>query len=111
MTSADPAAPLATNPHFFEEEIGDSCSAFNGSGLSADWLTDLQVLVELFKFTRKVACTSPLREVLGELWGTFLTTRSNFELRKTVKEVNPGPGVVTDEQIGGMNHYSSITRV
>ncbi|KIM67333.1 GMC oxidoreductase [Scleroderma citrinum Foug A] len=66
VASSDPAAPLKTDPHVFEEEI------------------DLQVFVELVKFGRKVARTSPLREVLAS----------------PLKEVNPGPDVVTDEQIG-----------
>ncbi|KAL4071383.1 GMC oxidoreductase [Scleroderma yunnanense] len=66
VISSDPATPAATDPRCFEEEI------------------DLQVFVELVKFARKFARTSPLQEILAA----------------PLKEVNPGPDVMTDEQIG-----------
>lgn len=72
MASSDPAAPLKTDPHVFEEEIGNYYREFHDTELFANLLTDLQVFVELVKFGRRVARTSPLREVLGESWFTVL---------------------------------------
>ena len=72
MTSSDPATPLKTDPRLFEEEIGNYYREFHDAELFANLLTDLQVFVELVKFARKVACTSPLREVLGGSWVTVL---------------------------------------
>jgi len=72
VTSSDPAAPLTSDPHVFEEEIGDYYREFYDTELFANLLTDLQAFVELVKFGRRVACTSPLREVLGESWVSVL---------------------------------------
>ena len=72
MTSSDPAAPLSSDPRVFEEEIGDYYKEFYDAELFTNLLVDLQVFVELVKFGRRVACTSPLQEVLGELWVTVL---------------------------------------
>ncbi|KAH7920518.1 alcohol oxidase [Leucogyrophana mollusca] len=45
---------------------------------------DLQTFIELAKFSRKMASVAPFSEVLDQ----------------PPKEVNPGPGIVTDAQIG-----------
>ena len=71
MTSSDPATLLKTDPRVFKEEIGNYYRVHD-TELFANLLTDLQVFVELVKFARKVACTSPLREVLGGSWVTVL---------------------------------------
>ncbi|KAI9433324.1 GMC oxidoreductase [Lactarius indigo] len=61
-TSPDPLAPPALDPHYFEDEF------------------DLQNMVEVVKFTRRLATTSPLSDIIA-------------------REHNPGPEVQTDEEI------------
>ncbi|KAH9033854.1 GMC oxidoreductase [Lactarius hengduanensis] len=61
-TSPDPLAPPAFDPHYFEDEF------------------DLQNMVEVVKFTRRLAKTSPLSDIIA-------------------REHNPGPEVQTDEEI------------
>ncbi|TBU47229.1 alcohol oxidase [Dichomitus squalens] len=61
-TSKDPSVDPAFDPRYFDEEV------------------DLQVWVEMVKFTRRLREISPLKEM-------------------TAKELNPGPDVQTDEQI------------
>ena len=60
------------------------CSVFSGSAgdSDGDCRIDLDIHVEMAKFARKVANTSPMKEML-------------------VKELNPGLEVQTDEQLGG----------
>ncbi|EIM86305.1 alcohol oxidase [Stereum hirsutum FP-91666 SS1] len=60
--SADPRGPPVIDPHYLEEEI------------------DLDILVEMFKFVRKVAHTSPFSEL-------------------TVAEVLPGPEIRSEEDV------------
>ncbi|KAJ3557577.1 hypothetical protein NM688_g1401 [Phlebia brevispora] len=62
-TSNDPLAPPEIDPRVFEVKY------------------DLDTLVELVKFCRKLAKTEPLRSVLSE------------------EEASPGPGIRTDDQI------------
>ncbi|RDB15490.1 Glucose oxidase [Hypsizygus marmoreus] len=63
--SADPRVNPEFDPHYFEEDI------------------DLQTLLEMIKFIRKIPETSPFKEALGT----------------PIKEYNPGPEIQTDEQI------------
>lgn len=64
INSADPKALPTIDPHYLEEDI------------------DVDILVEAFKFARKVAHTGPFKEL-------------------TVAEVIPGPNVTEDDQIRG----------
>lgn len=73
ITSEDPLAQPAIDPHYFEEDI------------------DLKTFIEDVKFIRKLPTFSPHKEVV-------------------VKEINPGPNVTTDEQIGDwIKNYMSTT--
>ncbi|KAF9468825.1 hypothetical protein BDZ94DRAFT_544141 [Collybia nuda] len=63
--SNDPILSPIIDPHCFEKDI------------------DLQTLVEMTKFARKVAATAPFKDFLGE----------------NVVEVNPGPDVKTHQDI------------
>jgi len=60
--SKDPSAEPVMDPHYLEEMV------------------DLELMVEIFKFTRSLTGFDPLKSVL-------------------VKEVNPGPGVTSDAEI------------
>jgi len=62
VNSVDPKESPAIDPHYFEEEV------------------DFEVLVDAFKFARKVAETGAFKEL-------------------TVAEASPGADIVTDEQI------------
>jgi len=61
-TSTDPLAPPAMDPHYYEDDF------------------DLQSMVELVKFVRRLGKTSPLSDIIE-------------------REHNPGPEVQTDEEI------------
>lgn len=69
--SADPKDPPAIDPQYFAESA------------------DLDILVEAWKFARKVANTGAFKELM-------------------VAEVSPGPDVQTDEQIRGAQ--AALTR-
>ncbi|KAH9967749.1 hypothetical protein BGW80DRAFT_1462090 [Lactifluus volemus] len=60
--SADPLAPPALDPHYYEDDF------------------DLQNMVELVKFVRKLGKTSPIGDIIA-------------------REHNPGPEVQTDEEL------------
>ncbi|KAI0929980.1 hypothetical protein AcV5_006805 [Taiwanofungus camphoratus] len=62
VKSADPKEPPAIDPHYFEHEA------------------DLDILVEAFKFTRKVTQTEPFKSI-------------------TVAEEIPGPNVTSEDQV------------
>ncbi|KDQ55045.1 GMC oxidoreductase [Jaapia argillacea MUCL 33604] len=91
--SKDPTIDPAFDPHYFEEGI------------------DMQTFVEAMKFLKnKVAKTSPFKDSIG------IFSTSIFELIWVLfggsfiaREVNPGPEVVSDEQIGDWlkNHLST----
>lgn len=61
---------------------------------------DLELLVETFKFSRKIADTEPFKAIICEFRRKqallMLSTDSSFF---TVKETAPGAGVVSDEDI------------
>ena len=82
VTSADPLAPPAIDPHYFEEDIGARpllpASCCRSSLTPAR--TDLQMYLEQCKFVRKIAQTEPFASILA-------------------REVNPGPDVVSDADL------------
>ena len=64
---------------------------------------DLKTFIEDVKFIRKLPTFSPHKEVVGEQIPCLSIQAVRLRLRRnlTVKEINPGPNVTTDEQIGG----------
>ncbi|KZT32740.1 alcohol oxidase [Sistotremastrum suecicum HHB10207 ss-3] len=65
ITSTDPLASAALDPHYFEQDF------------------DLKSLVEVTKFVRKIVGVKPYDEIVGDV----------------AKEINPGPGIQSDEQL------------
>ncbi|KAI0278556.1 GMC oxidoreductase [Russula aff. rugulosa BPL654] len=69
--SSDPSVPPAMDPHYYEDEF------------------DMQTMVELTKFVRRLGKTSPLADIIA-------------------REHNPGPEVQTDEElIAWIKQYSN----
>ena len=60
---------------------------------------DMKVLVEMCKFARKVVNTSPFKDMVGECHPCQYLEPELCADSGTVKEINPGPDVQTDEQI------------
>ncbi|KAF7789456.1 hypothetical protein EIP86_000401 [Pleurotus ostreatoroseus] len=60
-------------------------------------VADMDVLVEMCKFTRKAANTAPFKDMYGEYNGPVRKERRST-ITSTVKELNPGVEVQTDKQ-------------
>lgn len=115
IASADPFADPAIDPHSFEEIIGERSSRGTSSQNPSLSYTvsyfrvipildkDLQAFIELIRFTRGLRHVSPWKELVGARY-TSIYRCTGKEVLMTpylVREVNPGPKVQTDEEIGG----------
>ncbi|KZS98842.1 GMC oxidoreductase [Sistotremastrum niveocremeum HHB9708] len=69
ISSTDPLESAALDPHYFEQDFGKS--------------PNLKSLVEVTKFVRKIVGVKPYDEIAGDV----------------PKEINPGPGIQSDEQL------------
>ena len=61
----------------------------------------MDIFVEATKFVRNVANQLPLKNMIGECIGCGVTKRCRHSVLATVKELNPGPEVKTDDQLRG----------
>ena len=66
-TSNDPLQDPAFDPNYFEDDIGTS-SVKTPTALNLSRVVDLQLLVEVLKFGRKIGQTAPLKDLIGELY-------------------------------------------
>ncbi|TCD68304.1 hypothetical protein EIP91_011163 [Steccherinum ochraceum] len=84
ITSADPAVPPEVDPHYFEEDL------------------DLQLMVEDLRFLRKLAATSPLKDIMADELNPGVETQSDEELRNFIKSylVTTWRGMLPREQSG-----------
>lgn len=72
IKSSDPNTAATIDPNAFDHDFGRSreimnlpchCTEISLSKISTR--PDLEILVEMFRYARKVASTSPLKEILG----------------------------------------------
>jgi hypothetical protein len=68
-TSPDPLAQPALDPHYYEDEFGQCFSLRAGLCRAAVLICsptpDLQNMLELVKFARRLGTTSPLGDIIG----------------------------------------------